>query len=61
MTAMNYLLATYDSTDRTQEIEQLLAETGVCRLGSGDFHVKNIMMPENSMIIGNGAATRLIL
>lgn len=61
MTEMNYLLTTNDMTDRTKEIEQLLAETGVCRLGSGDFYVKNIMMPENSMIIGNGAATRLIL
>ena len=52
---------TNDATDRTKEIEQMLAETGVCRLDSGDFYVKNIMMPENSMIVGNGAATRLIL
>ena len=39
----------------------MLTEAGVCHLGSGDFYVKNIMMPENSMIVGNGAATRLIL
>ena len=61
MKEMNYLLSTNDKTDRTKEIEQMLAETGVCRLGSGDFYVKNIKMPENSMIAGNGAATRMIL
>lgn len=59
--AYNCLLTTNDTTDRTKEIERALSETGVCRLGSGDFYVKNILMPENSMIIGNGAATRLIL
>ena len=47
--------------DRTKEIEKMLFETGVCHLGSGDFYVQNLMMPENSMIVGNGAATRLIL
>ena len=47
--------------DKTKEIEQALLETGVCRLGSGDFYVKNLTMPDNSMIVGNGAATRLIL
>ena len=57
----DYLLTTNDRTDRTEEIEKNLFETGVCRLGSGDFFVNNLIMPDNSMIIGNGAATRLIL
>lgn len=58
---MSYLGSTNDEADRTKEIESILGKTGVCHLGSGDFYVKNIMMPENSMITGNGAATRLIL
>lgn len=61
MTTMNCMVSMNDKTDRTKEIQKLLTETGVCRLGSGDFYVYNLTMPENSMIIGNGAATRLIL
>ena len=61
MKEMNCLLSSNDKTDRTKEIEQMLAKTGVCRLGSGEFYVKNLMMPENSMLIGNGAATKVIL
>lgn len=61
MTIMNSLLTTNDTTDRTKEIEKALSETGVCRLGFGDFYVKNIVMPNDSMIIGDGTATRLHL
>ena len=61
MTTMNYLSTTNDFSDRTKEMLKLLEETGVCRLGSGDFYVKNLVMPENTMIVGNGAATRVIL
>lgn len=56
-----WLHTTNDKTDRTKEIEKLLIETGVCRLDSGDFYVKNIVMPNDSMLIGNGTATRLRL
>ena len=61
MTMMNSLQTTNDTTDRTREIEKALSETGVCRLGFGDFYVKNIVMPNDSMIIGDGTATRLHL
>jgi hypothetical protein len=56
-----YLLSTKDTTDRSKEIEACLHETGACRLGAGVFYVKNIVMPEDSMIAGEGIATRLIL
>lgn len=62
---MNYitdeLLTTNDMTDRTEEIRARLLEKGICRIGSGTFYVKNLVMPDHSMIVGNGAATRLIL
>lgn len=61
MTSINCLLTTNDATDRTKEIEKALSETGVCRLGSGDFYVKNIVMPNDAMIAGDGTATRLHL
>lgn len=61
MTEFNYLCSTNDKTDRTKEIEKLLSETGACRLGYGDFYVKNIVMPNNSTIMGDGTATRLHL
>ena len=56
-----YLPSTNDMTDRTKEIETRLRETGACRLGAGVYYVKNIVMPEDSMIAGEGIATRLIL
>ena len=58
---MKQLLSTKDKTDRTNEIQRILAEEGVCRLGSGDFYVGNLVMPNHTMLVGNGAATRLIL
>lgn len=62
MTNINdWLVSSNDMTDRTNEIMESLSQARVCRLGAGDFYVKNIVMPDNSMIIGNGTATRLIL
>ena len=61
MTSINCMMSSNDKTDRTKEIEKALSETGVCRLGFGDFYVKNIVMPNDSMIIGEGTATRLHL
>ena len=57
----NILVTTNDMTDRTAEIEKQFAETRVCRLGAGDFYVKNIVMPDYTTIVGEGTATRLIL
>ena len=61
MNVYGCLQSTNDRTDRTKEIEKALSETGACRLGTGDFYVKNIVMPERSVIAGEGVATRLIL
>ena len=61
MTQNYYLQSTNDKTDRTQEIETALASAKACRLGAGDYYVKNIVMTEDSIIAGEGIATRLIL
>lgn len=57
-----YILeSTRDKRDRSAEIEKMLAEVGVCILGSGDFYVSGVTMPDRTTIKGMGAATRLIL
>ena len=56
-----YLKSTRDTTDRTGEIEALLQEYGACVLGPGIFVVKNVQMPDNTMLRGEGPATRLLL
>ena len=56
----SYLAASGDTSDRTADIESMLA-TGVCRLGQGDFYVKDVQMPDGTMIVGQGKATRLFL
>ena len=56
-----FLPSTMDATDRSAAIEQLLQQYGVCVLGSGDYYVSGISMPENSTITGMGKATRLFL
>lgn len=56
-----YLQSSRDNTDRKAVIETLLASTGVCRLGPGDFYVSGIDMPEHTAIIGSGDKTRVIL
>jgi len=55
------LKSTNDSTDRTAEIVTLLNKYGVCRLGVGKFYVKNLIMPEESSIMGEGNATKVYL
>ena len=57
----NYLATTGDTTDRTADILALLATVGTCHLGPGQFHVKNLVLPNNTSIIGSGVATRVVL
>ena len=57
----NLLAASGDKTDRTADIIAMLNSTGICRLGAGAFYVGNINMPDDSMIVGCGAATKIIL
>lgn len=57
----SYLAPTGDSTDVTASIVTMLTQTGVCRLGKGDYYVKNLVMPVGTEIVGSGYATRIIL
>ena len=59
--SIEYLLSTGDKADRTSDILSQLTANGICHLSTGDFYVNNLIMPENSTLIGCGAATRLIL
>lgn len=54
------LPATGDTTDRTGEINALLAHYKALKLGEGDFYVGNIVLPEGAILKGSGKNTRLI-
>ncbi len=56
-----YLSSTGDTTDRTAEIEQLLAAQGACLLGNGIYYVSGVKMPPKTTLFGLGAATKLVL
>ena len=57
----SYLAPTGGSEDVTASIVAMLTQTGVCRLGKGDYYVKNLVMPAGTEIIGSGYSTRIIL
>ena len=57
----NYLQPSGDTTDMASAIETMLTQTGVCNLAPGDFYVSGIDMPDNTMIRGSGASTRIYL
>ena len=57
----SYLAPTGDSTDVTASIIAMLNQTGVCRLGKGDYYVSNLVMPAGTEIVGSGYGTRVIL
>lgn len=54
------LQPTNDTTDRTAEIITILEKYGVCRLAPGKYYANNIVMPENTALIGSGYSTHLI-
>lgn len=56
----SYLAPSGDATLRTNDIITMLTQTGVCRLGKGDYYIKNLDMLEGTQIIGSGYATRII-
>lgn len=56
-----YLAPSGTTADRTADIVTMLSTQGVCRLGKGDYYVKNLQMPSNTMLTGAGPATRIIL
>ena len=57
----NYLAPTGDTTDVSGSILAMLNSTGICRLGAGAYWVSGVDMPENTAIIGSGAATKVYL
>lgn len=57
----NFLTSTGDTTDVTASIVAMLTQSGVCRLGKGDYYVDSLVMPSGTAIIGSGYATRIIL
>lgn len=57
----NYLTSSNDLSDRTSDIVSMLNTTGVCHLGPGYFYINNLSMPKNSMLVGSGPATRVVL
>ena len=57
-----YLLeSTNDGRDMKEPIEKMLKEYGACVLGSGDFYVSGVDMPDGSTLIGLGDASKVIL
>ena len=57
----SYLAPSGDTTDRTNDIITMLELTGVCRLGKGSYYVNNLVMPDNTSIIGSGKESNIIL
>ena len=56
-----YLEPSGDSVDRTAEILSLLTNAKVCRLKAGDYYVNNLEMPDGTLLIGDGDATKIYL
>ena len=57
----NYLSSSNDNTDRTADILTMLQSTGVCNLGPGLFIVNDLVMPDNTTLVGSGEKTWLRL
>lgn len=57
----SYLAPTGTTADVTASIVTMLTQTGVCRLGRGDYYVGDLVMPSGTMIVGSGYGTRIIL
>ena len=56
-----FLKSTGDTTDRSADIEKLLQEYKVCILAPGTYYVSGVKMPDDSMLMGMGAASQMIL
>ncbi len=56
-----YLAPTGTTADRTNDIITMLSQYGVCRLGKGNYYVRNLVMPQNTMISGSGSDTHIVL
>ena len=57
-----YLLeSANDTRDMKEPIEKMLKEYGACVLGGGDFYVSGVDMPDGSILMGLGDASKVIL
>lgn len=57
----NYLASTGNQTDRTADIQAMLAQNGVCHLGPGLFMVSGVDIPSYKSVIGSGKYTTVRL
>ncbi|MBR5296013.1 MAG: right-handed parallel beta-helix repeat-containing protein [Clostridia bacterium] len=55
------LSSTGNQKDRTEEIEKILKEKGSCVLGTGDFYVSGVKMPEGTTLSGLGEKSCIVL
>ena len=57
-----YLLeSTNDKTDVTEVIEKMLREYSVCILGTGEFYVSGVDMPDGATLMGLGHGSKIVL
>lgn len=56
-----FLKSTGDTTDRTAEIEKLLAEYKVCVLTPGTYYVSGVKMPHGTSLFGMGEGSQIVL
>lgn len=57
----NYLASTGDQTDRSADIQAMLASTGSCHLGPGLFMISGVDIPDYKSVIGSGKYTTVRL
>ena len=50
-----------DDTDRTEDVEFMLQTYGECRLMAGDYYVRDVHIPDGSIVSGCGRNTRVYL
>ena len=56
-----FLKSTGDATDRSAEIEKLLAEQKVCVLTPGTYYVTGVKMPDGTSLFGMGEGSQVVL
>ena len=56
-----FLKSTGDATDRSAEIEKLLAEQKVCVLTPGTYYVSGVKMPDSTSLFGMGEGSQIVL
>lgn len=55
------VLKEVSTVDRTSEILNKLNLNGICKLKSGDYYINSLVMPDGTVLQGEGKRTRLIM